>query len=56
MVNERYQESPVMSTNKYTRFKGPHVVTRGRLNVRRQEICAAPFADPVRVKNPKKDK
>jgi len=50
MVNVRYQESPVMSTNKYTPFKGPHIVTRGRLKVRRQEICAAPFTDPVEGK------
>jgi hypothetical protein len=50
MVNVRYQESPVMSTNKYASFKGPHIVTRGRLKVRGQEICAAPFTDPVRVK------
>jgi hypothetical protein len=50
MVNERYQESPVMSTNKYMPFKGHHIVTRGRLKVRRREICAAPFVDPVVVK------
>jgi hypothetical protein len=50
MVNVRYQESPVTSTNKYTPFKGPHIGTKGILKVRRQEICAASFTDPIRVK------
>jgi hypothetical protein len=46
----RNHKSLVMSTDKYTPFKVPSIVTGGRLNLRREKICVAPFVDSVGVK------
>jgi hypothetical protein len=43
MGNVTYQENPVTSMNKYNVFKGPSVVTGGKLKERSKKIYRALF-------------
>jgi hypothetical protein len=43
MENVRYQESPVLSMNKHDPFKGPSIVTGGRLKERSEKMYTALF-------------